>query len=214
MPGSFIDHIPAICHAMMSLAPDSVLDVGTGFGKWGHLFREILDISHSEDAPERYHKSGWKVRIDGIEGYAQYLTPMHRYLYDTIHEGNMLEVIDRLDPYDAIFMGDVIEHVTKADGQAFLDKLLAKANKAVILSTPAWDIPQGASCGNELEVHRSFWTASDFERFPNKVIRIVAGRIMVVVLLKPGVPAPRFGSPLRGYARLMLHRLRGATKAR
>ena len=76
-------------HLLRQLKPNSILDVGVGFGKiGGHLFREYTDILESESDPERYDRKNWKVRIDGIEGFAAYITEMHRFIYNEIHLGN------------------------------------------------------------------------------------------------------------------------------
>src|SRR5439155_62198 len=83
--GSPPNAIPTIVHLVRQLQPRSILDVGVGFGKWGHLFREYTDILEAEHEPSRYDRENWQVRIEGIEGHAAYLTPMHHFLYDQIH---------------------------------------------------------------------------------------------------------------------------------
>ena len=82
MPSSRANTIPTVIHLLRQLEPGSILDVGVGFGKWGHLFREYTDILKAEHDPSRYQRANWKVRIDGIEGHAEYLTEMHRFLYN------------------------------------------------------------------------------------------------------------------------------------
>ena len=44
MPSSRPNTIPTVIHIVKQLRPSSILDVGVGFGKWGHLFREYTDI--------------------------------------------------------------------------------------------------------------------------------------------------------------------------
>ena len=99
MPSSRPNVIPTVIHLLQQLKPRSILDVGVGFGKWGHLFREYTDIVAAEHDPRRYQREHWHVRIDGIEGHEPYLTPMHRYLYNEIHVGDMREVIHRMGRY-------------------------------------------------------------------------------------------------------------------
>ncbi|MEJ2502387.1 MAG: class I SAM-dependent methyltransferase, partial [Gemmatimonadota bacterium] len=144
---------------LLRLDPSSVLDIGVGFGKWGHLIREYTDIRLAERDPDRYSRENWKTRIDGIEGFPGYLTAMHDYLYDRIHVGDMREIIRQLGRYDMILLADVIEHVEKADGEALLQDCLAHCDGAVVVSTPAVFRPQGDACGNPFEAHRSFWRA-------------------------------------------------------
>jgi hypothetical protein len=170
------------------LKPRSILDVGVGFGKWGHLFREYTDILEAEHEPARYRRENWRVRIEGIEGYAAYLTPMHHYLYDRIHVGDAALLMKSLANYDLIFLGDIIEHFEKAAGMALLQDAFARANKAVIVSTPKYETAQEDLCGNELERHRSLWSAADFEQFPGAIVKTVDEATLIAVLKKPGTP--------------------------
>ena len=110
MPSSRPNAIPTVIHLIRQLNPQSILDVGVGFGKWGHLFREYTDILAAENDPARYRRENWRVRIDGIEGHSAYLTDMHRFLYNELYVGDACELIGGLPKYDIIFAGDIIEH--------------------------------------------------------------------------------------------------------
>ena len=195
MPSSRPNTIPTVIHLVRQLKPKSILDVGVGFGKWGHLFREYTDINEAENDPARYQRKKWRVRIDGIEGHAAYLTPMHRYLYNRLHVGNAGALLSRLPHYDLIFLGDVIEHLEKAAGLRLLRNALKKANKAVIVTTPKFETGQAELCGNELERHRSLWSAEDFSRFDRVAVKTIDRATLLAVLLKPGVSAPVCAPP-------------------
>ena len=41
MPSSRASTIPYVVYAIKQIKPESLLDVGVGFGKWGYLFREL-----------------------------------------------------------------------------------------------------------------------------------------------------------------------------
>src|SRR5438034_9836900 len=116
MPSSRPNTIPTVIHLVRQLQPKSVLDVGIGFGKWGHLFREYTDINEAERNPARYQRRNWRVKIDGIEGHAAYLTRMHRSLYNDIHVGHACILMKQVPPYDLIFRCDVIEHLEQDAG--------------------------------------------------------------------------------------------------
>ncbi len=193
MPSSRPEHIPIVLRLVQQLAPESILDVGVGFGKWGHLFREYTDIRASETEPPRYARENWRTRIDGIEGHAAYLTPAHRFFYDRLYLGDMRTTIHGTDIYDLVFLGDVIEHVEKHEGRDLLRACLAHARKAVIVTTPASDTPQAAVCGNPLEVHRSAWRATDFAALAPTCTHVDDNDTLIAVLLRDGVPAPVFG---------------------
>jgi hypothetical protein len=201
MPSSRPNHIPIIIGVLRQLAPASILELGVGFGKWGHLFREYLDIVHAELEPARYQRENWQVRIDGIEGFEPYLTPMHSFLYDEIHVGDMREKIHAVGQYDVVFLGDVIEHVERPAGVALLHDCLAHANQAVVITTPASEAPQDEVCGNPLEVHRSHWRPHDFGAIGRCVWRCDDNDTLIAVLLKNGVRPPSLSAPRRARRR-------------
>lgn len=195
MPSSRPNTIPTVIHLVRQIKPKSILDVGVGFGKWGHLFREYTDINEAENDPARYQRRHWRVRIDGIEGYAAYLTPMHRYLYNHLHVGDASALLKRLPRYDLIFLGDVIEHLEKAAGLRLLRGAFKMANKAVIVTTPKFETGQAGLCGNELERHRSLWSAEDFSGFNRAAVKTIDRTTLLAVLLKPGVSTPVCAPP-------------------
>src|SRR6266496_6371173 len=190
MPSSRPNTIPTVIHLLRQLKPKSILDIGVGFGKWGHLFREYTDIQEAENEPRRYQRRNWRVRIDGIEGHRAYLTPMHRYLYNKIHIGDARALIKRLFRYDLIFLGDIIEHLDKSDGLQLLRDCFGKAAKAVVVSTPKFETDQPALCGNELERHRSLWRAEDFKEFPRATVKTIDRGTLLALLVQPGLPVP------------------------
>ena len=52
MPTSDMHNIVPILTIMQHLQPRSVLDIGCGFGKYGVLLREYLDIWHERLEPK------------------------------------------------------------------------------------------------------------------------------------------------------------------
>jgi hypothetical protein len=194
MPSSRAHTIPVVINLLRQLKPRSILDVGVGFGKWGHLFREYTDILAAERNPTRYQRQNWKVRIDGIEGHEPYLTDMHRFLYNNIYVGDACAILPGLPSYDLIFMGDIIEHLEKEQGRHLLQDAIAKAAKAVIVSTPNEETGQEDLCGNELERHRSVWSAKDFSAFERATVTTVEDATLIAVIAKQGVPPPKFDS--------------------
>jgi hypothetical protein len=146
---------------ILRVNPSSILDIGIGFGKYGFLSREYLDIAQGN-----YHK--FKVRIDGIEGFKDYLTPIHKTVYDKIYLGNALEVLPKIyKKYDLVLLIDCLEHFDQAEGQKLL-KLISARARSVIVSVPSFWVPQGASFNNDLEEHKYFWRRKDFKNFKHK----------------------------------------------
>lgn len=144
---------------IITLNPKSVLDVGVGFGKYGVLCREYLDLW---DGREEY--SQFLRRIDGIEAFADYITPLHKYVYDNIYTQDISLAADKLDfCYDLVLLIDVLEHLNKSDGELLLKKMSVK-NKGILISTPKKVSSQKNAFHNVYETHRSQWTKEDILR--------------------------------------------------
>ena len=160
MPTSWYHVIPRILARVLVEHPASVLDVGVGFGKYGLLLRETLEVVN-----ERYQKSSWKIRIDGVEAFDGYRNPIHDYIYDHIEYKSIEEALPALGRYDVILLIDVLEHFEKQTGRDMLKALLAHTNKALIISTPIIPAKQEEYQGNTYEAHVSRWNIADFTNF-------------------------------------------------
>jgi 2-polyprenyl-3-methyl-5-hydroxy-6-metoxy-1,4-benzoquinol methylase len=131
MPSSQHYHISKIVSLIITLNPGSVLDIGTGFGKYGMLCREYLELW---DGRKKY--SEFMRRIDGIEAFEDYITPVHRFVYNNMYIEDALKIVDKLDfKYDLILLIDVLEHFEKSTGRSFLEKML-QLHGGVLVSTP------------------------------------------------------------------------------
>ncbi len=158
MPSSTHVHISKMVDWIVRLQPTSVLDIGVGFGKWGFLAREYTDIN-----AHRYQRADWRVRIEGVEAFAEYATPTYHYIYDKIHYGDLRAVLPQLTTYDLVIIGDVIEHFDKETGLELLCQLRQRA-QYILLSSPTVFFTQELF-DNEFERHRSLWTVDDFKDF-------------------------------------------------
>ena len=154
MPTSRPNHLSWLCEQILKQQPKSILDIGIGFGSKGMLFREYTDIWNGKLNEK-------KTRIDGIEIFPEYVTPLQRAIYSEIHIGNVLDIIDKLGFYDLIYCGDVLEHFTKDDGKLLLFKIMQHSKQSIIV-TPVVVGEQGAVYGNENERHLSQWSPDEF----------------------------------------------------
>ncbi len=162
MPTSHLYQISDIIEIIFLTQPKSVLDVGVGFGKYGMLAREYLELW---DGRNQYND--WQYRIDGIEAYPQYISPIHDYVYDHIYIGDAVEIIPALTiQYDLILMVDVLEHFTRDNGEAIL-RACREKSKNTLISTPAKVYSQ-EGFENPYQRHLSQWTKDDFRQFTPK----------------------------------------------
>jgi hypothetical protein len=159
MPTSPYGHIMTYVEFLLHSKPSSILDIGLGNGKLGFVARDLLDTMMNQ----AYRKKDWRVRIDGIEVYGDYIQDHQRALYNQIYIGDALELIDRLGPYDMIVLGDVLEHFEKPRARELLDKCIAHLGNHLVVFVPLgnnWVQP--AIYGNPYERHRSAWFFDEF----------------------------------------------------
>jgi hypothetical protein len=155
MPSSSHVHVSRMLDHIVRLQPQSILDVGIGFGKWGFLCREFLDVAHG-----RYAPGTWTTRIDGIEAHQEYRNVIHEQFYNRVFYSMADDVVPSLGEYDLVIIADVIEHLDKANGHALLAQL-RKHGKYVLVSSPVWFFQQGHE-ENPYQEHRSLWGINDF----------------------------------------------------
>lgn len=157
MPSSQYYHISKLMEMIISLDPKSVLDIGSGFGKFGVLCREYLELW---DGRQKYE---FERRIDCVEVFQKYITPLHKYVYDNIYNENILDIAPRLNvSYDLILLIDVLEHFEKNDGILLL-KTLLQNHGCILVSTPKIPTPQQDAFGNVYETHRSAWSMQELQ---------------------------------------------------
>lgn len=167
------------------LNPKSILDVGAGFGRWGVLSREFLDIWEDGN-----YTGNWKRKIDAVEIFENYIKPYHYYFYDNVYIENAKDYIRNLNAkYDLIICGDLIEHFDKAEGLEFINLCLNKCNYLMINIPIGKKWEQGIINDNEFEIHKSEWQYSDFKKYPFfkiKKFRDYISRKFCVILLSNG----------------------------
>ena len=181
MPTSSFRTIPIIIKVARDIQPASILDIGLGFGKYGYLLREYLDVQAGKDGSPRYSREQWNVVIDGVEIYEDYITDLQRAVYNTIHIGDIRSTVAGLSTYDLILMCDVIEHIPKEEARDLLARLSRKARRALLITTPDGHYEQGEVYDNPAERHVSEWTAADFAPFGRVTSKVSTGVLIVVV---------------------------------
>lgn len=166
MPSSQHYHISKIMDIIIHISPMSILDIGTGFGKYGVLCREYLELWDG-----RHNYSEFLRRIDGVEVFGDYITPLHKFVYNNIYISDIMEVLDKIESrYDLVLLIDVLEHFDKHQGENLLHKILHK-NGGVLISTPKKPSSQKDVFNNVYETHRSKWTKNDLSSLaPNLFI--------------------------------------------
>jgi 2-polyprenyl-3-methyl-5-hydroxy-6-metoxy-1,4-benzoquinol methylase len=156
VPTSDFHNISSIVGLIFQFKPTSVLDIGCGFGKYGVLIREYLDVWERRLDPD-----SWCVKLVGIEAFDRYRNPIYDYVYSEVHFGEAQRIVPTLGQFDLVLMADVIEHLEKEQARNLMRECLERS-KVVVVSTPTEFAPQDDILGNSHEVHRSCWTRDDF----------------------------------------------------
>lgn len=146
---------------IISTQPESVLDVGVGFGRWGFLCRELLDVFGG-----RVRKGQWRARIEGVEIYEAYIQDHQRYIYDKIYIGDAKEVVPTLGEYGVVIIGDMLEHLGKDDAWGLFRSSMDRAKIGLILNIPigeGW--LRNEVSENKYEDHLSWWAFEEFADF-------------------------------------------------
>lgn len=158
MPLSIWTGMEDCLQTIVERRPAAVLDAGIGFGLWGCLLRQYLDVWSGRIRPEQ-----WTTRIDGIEIDERRVQPHARQLYTDILVGDIRDVVPKRAAevaYDVILFGDVIEHLPKADGLRLLADAALLARDLVVVRIPLGDGWRREG-REEPDHHRSQWEAAD-----------------------------------------------------
>lgn len=134
---------------LKSLKRKSFLDVGCGFGCWGHKIRAYSDPSY----------------LVGIDVWKPYLLKIkHKKIYDDLILADALHLPFKEKSINIILACEIIEHLPKFKGKIFLNTLEKISTDKIILSTPNFRYLQDEVRGNPFEKHISFWRYSDFPK--------------------------------------------------
>lgn len=170
-PHDYLSKLRWICE----IEPTSVYDVGVGFGSFGVMIRERREMPYL-----RWKQESWEGTLCGCEIFEPYVTEFQHleYIYDTIDIGPFEKIIDDKNTsfnlnfdgmWDVIHCGDVIEHMTREDGERVL-KEIPKHCKNFILSIPIGDLYLDiGDHENDKLNHLSIWEIEDFPKW-NKAI--------------------------------------------
>jgi len=157
MPTSHSNQINKIVQIIRTVNPQKLLDIGMGFGKYGFLAREYLELW---DGRERYND--WTRTIDGIEVFEDYVTGLQRLIYSQILIGNAIDILPNLtEHYDLTLLIDVLEHFGKEDGIKLLKECIEHSDN-ILISVPNDIGNQGDAFDNIYETHRFQWESHHF----------------------------------------------------
>ena len=136
----------------------TVLDLGCGFGHWGHLLRTHY---HSDDPDQTACVTGVDIHQGNVDFCAS------TGVYHALACADALDFLSRqpAGAFDTVIATELIEHVAKEAGRRLLAEIARVAGTMAVVSTPNWEyLRPGAMTMtgyNEHEHHVSSWTAAE-----------------------------------------------------
>src|SRR5688572_22886724 len=113
MPFSQTFQLTPIVSWVEQASPKTLLDIGIGMGQYGFLLRtklENVNLFHIEGDKARLRsKHEWSIKIDGIEGFAEYMTPVQEWAYNNIFIADAMDCLASLadNSYELLIAIDV-----------------------------------------------------------------------------------------------------------
>jgi hypothetical protein len=138
---------------LRAVQPRTVLDVGHGFGRWGIVCREFLDVWEGRVRPD-----DWTTRIVGVDAFGENLQPYHRAFYTELHSVTIEEyLLSHTGEFDLAILGDVLEHLDPPNARLVAERLKQRCSYILLNIPLGSDWAQAELYGNKFEVHRSVW---------------------------------------------------------
>jgi len=163
---SEISNIETIIKMILKVDPKTIIDIGSGFGKYGILVREAI-LSDRTLKGELSPKND--IIIDCVENCSYfYNLPFHQAIYDHHFHEDIRKL--ELGNYDLALMIDIIEHFEKEEAKELLKKM-KKTMKNILVCTPKKVVfYKEHFYGSEGSLHHSQFFPEDFyEAFPEAI---------------------------------------------
>lgn len=102
-------------------------------------------------------------RLVGVEIFPEYIAESRaKGIHGDYVQADVTTVDFPSKSFDVVYCSEVIEHLTRADGEALLKKMTDWARYKVIVVTPNGFVEQDAYHANEHQRHVSGWSTEDF----------------------------------------------------
>jgi SAM-dependent methyltransferase len=155
-----------------NLSGKIVLDLGCGYGLWGHVIRATVG------------NGGNDCFLVGADIWKPYLAETQRHkAYDSFVVCDVRFLPFRKGAAEFVVAFEVLEHLTRNEGFAFLENL-KELSRRVLISTPCNFYEQSEIRGNRFERHQSGWREKDFMQHKFKAYKTGLGGDLEVVARK------------------------------
>ena len=135
--------------------------------------KSIVDVGCGLGEPMRFINRQGQFHTVGVDIFEPYLRKNKR---QGIHSDYVLADVRQLPfpgkVFDVVLSMEVLEHLEREEGLAFLKALEGMARTQVIITTPVGTYKQDAYDGNPYQEHRFAWNPADMEGLGYKVRRL------------------------------------------
>uniref|UniRef100_A0A7C3FD14 Methyltransferase domain-containing protein n=1 Tax=Candidatus Methanomethylicus mesodigestus TaxID=1867258 RepID=A0A7C3FD14_9CREN len=139
---------PFVLRIIPKSAKGNIVDVGCGYGLFGHMIR---------------FERGYEGALIGVDRSPLHLSKIRRYgsgIYDALILADATRIPLGDGSSEIAIAQEVIEHLSNEDGERLLDELERISSRLIIVTTPRGRLPQ--DCEGSLEIHRSGWSEKEF----------------------------------------------------
>lgn len=141
-----------ICQALDKQAK-SILDIGCGDGSLMKLI----------------NKSGRFYAV-GIDIFEPYLMNCKRIgSHADLIKGDIRKLPFKSKSFDVVLSVEVLEHLEKAEGRAFLEAIERIAREKVVIATPFGEYEQSEFHENPYQAHKAIWRPSELKELGYKI---------------------------------------------
>ena len=130
--------------------------------------QSVLDLGCGYNSPVQYANVPFKVGVDLFDPYLE--QSKNKKIHNKYIKADINKVEFPPKSFDAVMAVDILEHLSKEDGLALLEKMGNWAKTKVILITPNGFLEQDSYDQNPLQEHRSGWTVEEFKKEGFKVL--------------------------------------------
>lgn len=169
---------------------------GVGYAQYHQILRQLvldggcdslLDVGCGERSPIAFFSADVRYRV----GVDTHLPSIERSRVAGIHSdyavANVLEIGARFPAgsFDCVTLLEVIEHLSRADGEKLLEQCERIARVKVVVSTPNGFVSQLSEPDNPFQEHLSGWTAEEFRSRGYEVTGIAGWKPLRGPLMRP-----------------------------
>jgi cyclopropane fatty-acyl-phospholipid synthase-like methyltransferase len=151
---------------------ERILDIGVGKGTYWNVFCKKNNM---------FLNAEW-IGVEAWQPYIEHFTLEKKYSKIINEDIRKVNVFD-LGKLDVVFMGDVLEHITKEEAVELVHNL-SSVTRYGIISIPIVHYPQGEEHGNPFEAHvKDDWSHDEvLATFPN-ITKTFKGNVIGCYLL-------------------------------